>query len=593
MKFNAMKNLTKLTGCIIIAAILGLSSCVKNDVAPEVAKIRQAQIDLLNAQVRDALAHASVTEADAAYQLLVNAFKTADDALTLQSTTAQVAATVAQMDAAVMQAQAQLEQQKLAQAQAVAAYDRFIASGQFSQNVTDLLGKYSNEMNVLNQLYSDRILNKQQIANQQLLLTTNNWDIVKARYETQITDLNATLAAQNAALTALEGVLTDPATINDEKVTLTATIGNLNDSIDIINTELANANNASTDATKVLTDANAVIELFETIDAYNIAYNHGLVKDLKEANADMVTLNNKITTDNAELARLNTILTSATTSLTAATTAYNSKLALYNTAVTNSTNAQNNIDAKQVLLDVAQNNLDAANAAVPALTPAQIQVFTDARDAAQTALTAAIAVRDAADGTTAKETAASNAKTAAFNTMDDAQTAVTAAQSAVNLQATAIATDNTKKTDLTTYIAFITAKTAENQTAYDNAKANLQAYNDNAAILADATTAINVHKANVNAMITELDGVLTTLNTQSTNIATAITAKRTAIATTEDSIATTQGLIGTGEINKTAINDLIVKYQAILAATEVKIANSEALVAIWKKMLDDAIAAQG
>jgi hypothetical protein len=600
-----MKNIYKLSVGIILVAVVGLSSCVKNTVSDEVKQLRQSQVALLNAQVEEILANASSTNVNSRYTRMNIYFDSLFNVVELTSEQNNAAYNKQVQDSQLVQAllhiqnqvtieQSILKQNQLNLAQATAEYERFIAQGQFQQNVSDLLGKYSHEAMILNQLYDQRILNKQQIAEQQLLLTTNNWDIVKTRYEDRITDLTAKLAAQNAALTALEGVLADPATLETEKLALNTEIATLNDSLDLLDTQHQEAANTYQDAQKLVTHANFVINIMDNSDTYNIgpAYEDGYLNDLVEANADLATLNASLVTENATLALLNATLASAQTSLTAATAAYNAKLALYNTAVTNQNNAQNNIDAKYVLLQVATNNYNAGLVAIPALSPAALTALEAAVTNAQAAYDAAVTVRDDPEGTTAKLGVATTALSDANTTMLDAQSAVTTAQNNVDSQTTTIAGTNSSIDSVTDYITVITAKIAQWQTEYDNAKANLNTYIVDADLKSKVQILISIQIGKVESMVSELTSVVTTLTSHIDDIASTIIAQKLAIGATENSIATLQGQIQSGEIDKAFIEDQIAKFEAVLADTEIRITNSEAIVAVWKKMLDEAIAAQ-
>lgn len=571
-----MKNLFRLSGCLLLAAILGLSSCIKNEVAPEVTQIRQAQIAKLTAEIES-------INLDNDYQALVNAYKEANDEQMLLEIMAEVEYMAAYYDR-------QEQEQKIIFAQKVAEYERFINQGQFQQNISDLLGKYNNESQVLQQLYSDRNQLTKEIAQNELLLTTNQYEIWQARYEDMIADLTSRLDAQNEALTVLETVLTDPSTVEAELIDVMAQIGDLNDQYDSLTTAYELTYNTWLAAEKKVDDANWVIDVMESWDPYNIgpAYQSGYLNDLEYANEDLADLNITITQANTTLALLNATLTANKNALTAATTAYNTQLANYNTLNTAYNNAVADVAYKTTLLNVAQQNLDAANAAVPATPPATITSLTAIRDAANVALTAAnTTLTNANNSLTPATTAKNNAQT----TMNNAQTAVNTAQSNVDSQKSTIESYNSTKTGLESYITVITAKIAEWQTKYDDATANIAQLEIDAALLSKKHILINIEMNKVNTLIGELENVQDDLENHLDDLEQAVIDMKLAIGATEDDIADVQALIGNNEIDKAWVEGQIAKLQSLLATTEVKITESEGIVAIWKKMLDEAIVA--
>jgi chromosome segregation ATPase len=617
-----MKNLNKFAVIIILVTVAGLSSCVKNEVSPEVTALRKGQVDLLkaqvaqlNADVQQILANASSTEVDTRYTRMNIYFDSLFNVVDYTSDTANLSYSLKVQDAQLVQALLHIDnevlmeqkiqqQNELAVAQATATYNMFINQGQFQQNVSDLLGKYNNESNVLQQLYSDRITLNKQIAEDQLLLTTENWDIVKARFEDRIADLNSKLTAQNAALTAYEGVVTDPTSLESAINNLDIEIAGLQDKWDSLETDYELAYNTWQQADALVTHANFVITIMENWDPL---YGSGYLNDLDNYNATLVANNATLAAAIAALTPLNNALTLATSTLTAAksaltsaTAAYNAKLALYNTALTNNTNAQNDINTKAYLLQIATDNYNAGAAAVPPLAPAALTALQTLMTNAQTAYNTALAVRDDPTGTAAKLSQAGTDRDAAYSTMSDAQSDVDNAQSDVDGAQSNVdsqndniktATDNVAQT--TNDIAIITAKIAEWQTDYDASKANILTLEANSALLSKKHILISIEQNKVSDMMDELGNVKTTLVDHFTGIQGAIIDQKLAIGSTQDDIADLQDQIAHGEINRTFLNGQITNLQALLATTEIKITNSEGIVAVWKKMLDDAIAAQG
>lgn len=577
-----MKNFTKALGCLFIAAVMGLTSCIKNDVAPEVDALRKAQVEKLLAQIESIKIDNRVERMDLYFDSLFNA-------LDLEEAEAYLQVTLANYDNRMAVEETMQQQNELLLAQKVAEYQRFINQGQFSTNVSELLSKYSQESQVLNQLYSDRTLNLKQIAEKRIALTTNNWDVLQARYEIQLAELNAKLDAQKEALATLESAYTSPATIETEKVSILAEMAILKDSVEANTAELKVADKEWKVALDLAARAQTVIDLMETNNA--MYPGAGYTKTLADANASLPVLNATLAAQNQTLTNNTSTLTAAQTALTSAKTAYDAKLAAFNTAVANQTAAQNDIDAKNALLTIAINNYNAGLAAVPALSPEALAALLTAKNNAQTAYDAAVTVRDAATGTAAVLASATAAKNAAEGTYNASNTAVTLAKAAVTT-----AQDNVTSTTATIAqtqqkISNVQAEITRLQAEYDAAKANIAQLNAKAIQLSIKPGELTALNTRINARLTELTAVYTALTTQSTNLGTEISAKKTDIANTESLIATKQTDIATGQKTKAELENEIVKFEAVLAATEQKIANSEAIVAYWQKLLDEALTA--
>jgi len=621
-----MKNVLKLTGCLLLAAIMGLSSCVKTEVAPEVAQIRQAQVALLNAQVTQILATANQTNVNSRYTKMNIYFDSLSNVIEhqreLQQFTSWSAADKAQLEQTLLNIenrvtieQQMLQQNMLAEAQATAAYERFINQGVFQQNVSDLLGKYSNEINVLNQLYQDRITLTKQIATEQLLLdasTHASWDFLKSIKEDQLVVKEGELAAAEAALTKLEAVYDDPATLEAAKTDLAVEIKDLADQNAVLDVEVQEALNVKNDATLALTTANAFITKMDHPTT-------GLVKALKDKNAAVVTKNAEIVTATADvtaktnaiaaptqnLALANADLASATSSNNSAVAAYNTKLALWNTANTALNNAQNDYDNKVYLQTIAANNLAAdptnpalvaAKAAADAAVAAALTVLTNATTAEASAKTARDNAQTVVGGNANPDDAPIAGSTlfvynAAVTTAALAQTALNNANSDLATAQATLVTKNNDKAQLLIDIEVINDDIAFIQADYNAAVANQLALQTAVNDADNAWSAKVAEEAANTAMSNALNLVLTLLGTQYTNLTTAITAQKTTISNLELAIATLNSEIGAYEYNKTESEGKIARWEEILAYTASKITESEGIVAYYKKLLDEAIAA--
>jgi chromosome segregation ATPase len=592
-KLTIMKNLSKISALILLVAVAGLSSCVKTEVSPEVTALRQAQVDKLKAQIDGILADNSYQKAQTRqlsmqirYDSLVNAFN-------LKQTEAEYTVTLAQIQRELENEKANLAEAQLNTAQAVAEYNRFITVGRLAQNTIDLLGKYNNESRVLQQLYNDRAVLTEQIAEGQLLLASGqnvSWDFVKAQLQTQLDAANSQLTAMNAALPLLVAALADPAALQTKIIALHVSIADYTDQLDALETKRLEAYNTWQAAAALVTHAQFVINI---MDNWDPLYGSGYLNDSKDVNASLATVNDNIvaatatlTAYNNTLALRNADLTSKTATLTAANTAYGAKLALYNTALTNDNNAQNDVAAKLVLWQIAQNNLaaDPANAALIAAETAAHTAYTNAVTAqglTATALTKANAALSLADGT----------RTTAQSDYDSAKSAAAGAQANVDSEVATIAGYNNDKAGYTNDLAIIAAKVAEWQTDYTSSKANILTLISNSDLLSKKHILIAIDKMKMSDLISQMNSVLSSLETNYDNVTTDINNLKSEIADQQATIADLTTQISQNGIDKKFAQDQVTKLQALLATTNIKIAESEALVAKWKKLLDDAIAA--
>lgn len=623
-----MKKVTRFAVCIMLAAVVGFSSCVKTEVSPEVTALRQTQVDKLKADINQILANTSITRVTERNNKMVVTFDSLNKAFLLKQNNALYAFTEAQRVMTLAEAQADLDarlkiiaqdlvrdlanianqveiekrfmaQNQLATAQAVANYNKFIAMGNFQQNVTDLLGKYNNESAVLQQLYNDRVVLNQQIATGQLLLAAGTgpltWDAVKAQLQVQLAEKTAALTAAEAALTSLQGVYDNPATLDATRTALSIQIKDLADQNAALDIQVQTATNTLNDANTAVTNANTVITNMGTIEASIVTKNTAITAK----NAAIVTATTALATANAgiaapttALALANSTLTSASSSFASAQSAYDLKLAAYNTANTTYTTALNDVAAKTVARDIALNNwnADLTNTALQTIYDNAVTALATANTAltaANTALTSANTARTAAQGvlttaTTARNTAQTNVTTA--------QGTLTTAQAAVVTAQTNLTTLNNDKATLDTDLAILVANKANTQVAYDAAVANIAALRTTANTANNEKVKLVADEAANAAMQTALGNVYTLLGTQYAAITAAIDAQKLIISNLKLDIAQLNEDIANNAIDKTAAEGQIVKLQAKLAETLVKITESEAIVAKWKKLLDDAIA---
>lgn len=567
-----MKNFMKSLSCLFIAAVMGLTSCIKNEVAPEVDALRKAQVDKMLAEITSLNLENRAEKLDIYFDSLFLA-------IDLERDKADLEWALMNYDNRMLMEEVKQKENELALATQVAAYERFINQGQFSQNVVDLLGKYNNESHVLQQLYSDRITLNGQIAERQMMLITDQYDVWKARWEDRIADLTVKLNAQKDALVILEGVLANPATIQAKKADVIEELGVLADSLATMNAEYDIVYKEYATAVAKRDRAQDVIDLMEDNDPIGSA---GYLNTLVDLNADLVDYNVTLAAQNQTLTNANATLATAQASLTTAQSAYNTRLTTWNTAKAAKDAATADVAAKQLLVNIAQTNYDNDPDATHPVTGPALTAAQDALTAANTALTTATTTYNAAN--TALTDAQADVSTAqtAFNT---AKTNATNAQTAVNTTKASIALI---QQDIENTQAQITKYQAE----YDAAKANIAALNGDVSIIYIEYDEIDDLIGRLNDEIDELDDVYDALDDQLEDLQDVIVSQKLEIGQTENQIANIQDDIDEEILDKAQVEGEIANLQKLLATTEQKIVNSEAIVAVWKKLLDEAIAAQ-
>lgn len=361
-----MKNLSRISVIIFLVAMVGFSSCVKTEVSPEVTALRQSQVDKLKADIAAILSNTSYKNIQARQLKMQIRFDSLNNAFNLKQNEAQYLVTLEHFKNQIEIEKKFLAQNQLSTAQAVAAYNQFVAEGNFSANVTLYLGNYTTATNELNALYTDRLNKVKAIATAQLLLNAGTgpltWDAQKAILQTQLTDKNADLTAAKAALTSLQGVYDNPATLDATKTALSIQIKDLNDQNAALDVQVQQATNTLNDANTAVTNATTVITNMGTIETNITAKNAAIVTknaEIVTASAGVATANAAVPPATTALATANANLASANSSLSAAQSAYDTKLAAYNTAYTTWNNAVNDVAAKLVLQTIAQNNYTA------------------------------------------------------------------------------------------------------------------------------------------------------------------------------------------------------------------------------------------
>lgn len=594
-----MKNLTRILVIILVVTMVGFNSCVKTEVSPEVTALRQTQVDKLKADIATILANNSYRWVQTRQLKMQTTFDSLNRAFLQKQTDAQFQVTLANIASSLELNKGYLAQYQLATAQAVAAYNKFVAEGNFDANVSQYLNSYTNATNDLNALYITRLNKVHDIAVAQLMLNAGTgpltWDAVKTQLQVQLTDKTAALTAARAALTSLQGVLDNPTTVDATKTALAIQIKDLADQNAALDVQVQQATNALTDANTLVTNATTVIASMATLNTSITTKNAAIVTQnatIATATADVTTKTNAIAAPTAALALANSTLASATSNLASAQSASDAKLVLYNTANAAWSAANDDVTAKTVARDIALNNLNADpsntalqtiyNNSVTALATANttLTAATTAKSNAQTALTAANATLTTATTTN------NNAKSAATT----AQTTLTTAQTALTTSQATLTTANNTLATLNTDLNILVANKANIQTAYDSAVANLSTLQIAANTANNAKIKVVADEAANTAMQTSLTSVLNLLTTELTNLLAAINTQKTTVSTLESDVATLNQAISQNAIDKTAAQDQLTAYQAQLAVIDVQITEKIAAVAKWKSLLDSALA---
>ncbi|GEM_PF-4994796 len=123
-----MSKLKRLLGALSLVALTIFSSCVDDEVAPEVAALRQAQVDLLNAEVAFQDAETRLENALAESQEIANTYASATNAISLQSQQATLDGQLSDLAIQLAEAEADLTAAQIAAEEAAADLARVLAT---------------------------------------------------------------------------------------------------------------------------------------------------------------------------------------------------------------------------------------------------------------------------------------------------------------------------------------------------------------------------------------------------------------------------------------------------------------------------------
>jgi chromosome segregation ATPase len=289
LKQKQMNYFNKTLAAAIIAGAMSLTSCVENEVAPEVKQLREAQVALLKAQAEMAAADAEFKRIENEHQAALLALELQREEANLTVTLARVEADLAEIESSLAYTQRQMELAELNHQQALVRLEREIELWERSNSQSDAYAArdaffaYKSEKDQANSKRSQKITKEAELARAKLLLSASNnglsYDYMLSIYNNDLVKLQGELAAQEAALESLEEVTADPSSAQAEADELTARREELKKANLALDVEITKATQAVTAAEETLGDANEAIEEYEMLS-----------EDLEELNEDIETI---------------------------------------------------------------------------------------------------------------------------------------------------------------------------------------------------------------------------------------------------------------------------------------------------------------
>jgi hypothetical protein len=393
-----MKNINKMLMVVLVTAIT-LSSCIKNEVAPEVAALRQAQLDMITAKIELQNLLNEAQRIENAYQVLYDAYRVALNDLDLQEQTADLQRQLAVIAWQIVDAEAQLEVERLQLQQAIDALAIYLAGNGFAE-AAEYLGNYGAVMNggnvylngawqytvvrSANSVLSEILGKETAIAEAQLLLVATGpdsgvpWSVVIAELQRDLTQGEAALAVEQTILATLQAIEADPTSREVEVEALRVQVEALEateNELTVLGEELSQAADASELAFEeaedmitimdggVFNDDQSVNDFdWNNGDSYegltqelaNASDTQGLQDNINDAQAD-------IDVAEAELIVLEATLATAETNLAAQEAILAPLAAAVITAQATEDAAQSTLDVENANQTIVDNVLIAAN----------------------------------------------------------------------------------------------------------------------------------------------------------------------------------------------------------------------------------------
>ncbi len=618
-----MKKFSRFLSAALFSAVFFLSSCLDDSVAPEVAQLRQAQIQYLEALVR-------LQEAQALAQEIQNAYDSAINNNLVEQDEAFTAREVARWRALEQQELANLETQRLALEQAIDALEDWLEERDLADAQAWLL-LYETTNNEIFTLTAQIIQTETDIA---VALANENGmsgNTIAFAIQEKVADstrsANLIVELQNA-LTVLQGVAADPTTDAAALATLEGDLNTLLQDSVALQVEKSLADEADSLANDTLQAVNDIITKYNTAEGeLNTA-----ITNIEGEQDKIATADSTITAQNDLIAELNAQLSVDSVDLNDETAQLAEEESLLADLKADSTTQQAVVDAAAQDEEDARNTADqlASDSVVTyAAWQAFIQTYNDYQangltlPANFTADSLAAYQAFQADSTAAADAAATadslgvitqvevdeldlidNQIAAQQGNVDTQQGNVDAAQgliddgfAAIDAANTAIETENGKIDNANDALAQFESDSADAQaiidacqTDYDNALATDLAAAEAAkaateATLADVNTridvnadAIAVRRGLIDAIENNLDGI------------------DSDIANAESALETEEGVLDGINIDLAELRagdveaqDLIQRLQDDLAAMQSELAQLQALATQYLALLTAAL----
>lgn len=551
-----MKHFNKFMAAAIIAGAMSLTSCVDNEISPEVQQLREAQVSYLNAK-------AALLAAQTQYQAAMTAHQQAMTEIAKNNAEADLSIKMANFAIELRNSQMVLEAAEAAHAQALVELQREIAEANNAKAI-EYLGIYTDAMQEVFGLSADKIVLETEIAEAKALLASASspWEQVKRTLERNLAKANAELAAEEAALVKLEEVAADPTSATEEAAALRIEIAELENAIAALYVEETKLSQAYSAAWDKFWDAYDVVEEYERLEEEV----SNLESNIEFYTTQIASYEQSLKFENDELTTLKKILADFEAALAPYEKAYKD-------AVATTKAAENVLTAAEAKVKEAQNdyNNDPTAENLKALEDAQA-----ARDKAAADL----------DKARTAENEAFNEYVGPRNSRDEAKNDVEDQQRVVDNVTQNLANAKETRAYWTEYKTNLEAQMAAIQADYDDAVANKTAYYGAALAASDAYNAVWDKINAAESKISNNWWLVSTLENYIDNINGAIESKMAEIEDTKSDIYSIEESIAANKIDKVKMEAEIATMEAELAQLEEAIASVQAIADQYKALMD-------
>lgn len=565
-------NFRKTVWATMIAVPTLFTACSEPEVSDEVTQLRQTQADLLAQRVEAQRLENALQEIENAKEQIILDVQTAEGA------------------AAIAAAQANLERENLNLQRAIDSLADYLLT-QGLDEAAQHLADYGDAQDDANNVFDDVIDKEAKIAIMQLAIGVENPDglpgdsisfaLAAEIIQRDLDELNADLAAEEAALAILEAVSADPSSAQEEVDEAEGTIQDLTNQNLALDVEIAKATQNKT------ATGQAFINAGNTIDDYEDA-----LDGVSDAEAEIISKLAEITAKQDEITALGVNLVNANTALATgqaaldnATTALAPYLAAIGVAESNVAAAQNAEYAAQIDYNIVLNEFNNGNATQDELDAAQadLNAAIAATDDAQAALNDA---ENAADGPEDTYEAALFVRDSALELIDGINDDIADANDdLVDLQAELLQLEET--------LGDREAEVTNLQADYDDAVANLVALEDADEAAQVVLDDLNAQKTANSTMISNLETVINALDEQIDGINEDIEELKDDIEDTKASVEAKQKMLADNTISETEWQREIAREQAELAKFNEEYNAHLALAQAYLDAYNAAIAALG